>query len=159
MREVYDSDLEVQIVMSYANLGTLKSIQSSGQSRLTEDELKPIMMQFLHAVADIHSKNIIHRDIKPDNVLLKSSNKVEHNRKVCLADFGIACLATDDASTTQLCGTPGFLDPFMLNPPEVPETSLMTTTLRATLKTDIFGVGSVFFGLVAGKPLITGECI
>jgi len=44
----------------------------------------------------MHAKNIVHRDIKPDNVLLKSSKKVDLNRKVCLADFGIACLVQDD---------------------------------------------------------------
>jgi len=43
LREVYESDLDVHIVMSYANLGTFKNIQNPWQARLSEDELKSIM--------------------------------------------------------------------------------------------------------------------
>ena len=50
----------------------------------------------LLAVAGIHQRNIVHRDIKPENILLKSAPNVEGGRKVCLADFGIACLASDE---------------------------------------------------------------
>jgi serine/threonine protein kinase len=106
---------------------------------------------------EMHSKNIIHRDIKPDNVLIKSSKKVDLGRKVCLADFGIACLVDDEEQTSKLCGTPGFIDPFMLNIPEVMVPSM--PPIRATLKSDIFSVGSVFYGLLAGKPLIEGNDI
>lgn len=117
--EVYDSDLQVQIVMTYADLGTLKNIYIADQTPLPEDEVKPIMQQLLQGLADMHAKSIVHRDIKPENVLLKSSNNVEGGRKVCLADLGIACLITDERLTSQLCGTPGFIDPFLLNQPEL----------------------------------------
>lgn len=103
---------------------------------------------------EMHAKNIVHRDIKPDNVLIKSSKKVEFGRKVCLADFGIACLASDEEQTSKLCGTPGFIDPYMLNIPEYVDPSLQP--IRATVKSDIFSVGSVFYGLLAGRPLIEG---
>lgn len=109
----------------------------------------------LQAVADIHSKNIVHRDIKPENVLLKSSNKVDGGRKVCLADFGIACLITDETLSRQLCGTPGYIDPFILNPPEIPQEKGMQITLRS----DIFSVGSIFYWLITGKPLVKGDSI
>ena len=73
------------------------------------------MLQLLQAVASIHKKSIVHRDIKPENILLKSSSNESGGRKVCLADFGIACFATDDNLTSQVCGTPGFIDPYILN--------------------------------------------
>lgn len=63
----------------------------------------------------MHLKNIVHRDIKPDNILLKSSKKFPEGRKVCLADLGIACFMNDEARTRELSGTPGFIDPFLLN--------------------------------------------
>jgi serine/threonine protein kinase len=47
----------------------------------------------------MHSKYIVHRDLKPENILIKSSKKVKGGLKVCLADFGIACLISDDALT------------------------------------------------------------
>jgi serine/threonine protein kinase len=45
--EVYDSELQVQIVMTYADLGTLKNIYIADQTPLPEDEVKPIMQQLL----------------------------------------------------------------------------------------------------------------
>lgn len=110
----------------------------------------------MEAIADMHRKLIVHRDIKPDNILIKSSNKVRGGRKVCLADFGIACLITDESLTKQLCGTPGFIDPYILNPPPIENNNQNSygSPPLLTLKSDIFSIGSVFYGLVAGMPLI-----
>ena len=145
--------------MSYADLGTLKKyLMMIPEQKISEDDARPIIHQLLEAIADMHRKLIVHRDIKPDNILIKSSNKVRGGRKVCLADFGIACLITDESLTKQLCGTPGFIDPYILNPPIIDSNNPNPQSLL-TLKSDIFSIGSVFFGLVAGMPLIQGEDI
>ena len=107
----------------------------------------------------MHRKYIVHRDIKPENILIKTSDKVKGGRKVCLADFGIACLITDETLTRQLCGTPGFIDPFILNPPLPDLLNPAEPPPLITLKSDIFSIGSVFYGLVAGQPLIPGDDI
>jgi len=59
----------------------------------------------------MHRKQIIHRDIKPENILIIKSEKHKGGRRYCLADFGLACLATDDIHPKRICGTPGYIDP------------------------------------------------
>lgn len=105
-------------------------------------------------MAEAHKRGIIHRDIKPENILLKSSKKEEGGRKVCIADFGIGCLTSDEVHVRQLCGTPGFIDPYLLC---ALEQGSPGTRPSFTLKSDIFSVGSVFFGLVTGTPLVVGS--
>jgi serine/threonine protein kinase len=107
------------------------------------------MKQLLEAVSDMHDRQIVHRDIKPENILIKNSKKAKKGGpKALLADFGIACLIFDESLTKQLCGTPGYIDPYILNPP-VGCTNFCVSKMM-TLKSDIFSIGSVFFGMVAG---------
>ena len=58
----------------------------------------------------MHHRNILHRDIKSDNILILD----DQNLKVCLADFGFACKTTDTNKLKKVCGTPGYLDPAVL---------------------------------------------
>lgn len=55
-------------------------------------------------------KSIVHRDIKPDNILIKSiENSTEYEVKV--ADLGLAAFTINGESLTQKCGTPGYVAP------------------------------------------------
>lgn len=80
----------------------------------------------------MHRKNIIHRDIKPDNILLLDKAEL----KICISDLGLACLATDEFETTLKCGTPGYVAPDVLK------------GVPFTTKSDIFSIASFFFNLL-----------
>ena len=99
------------------------------------------MAQMILAVDLMHRKNIIHRDIKPDNILLMDRKDV----KICISDLGLACLSTDEGETSLKCGTPGYVGP------EVLKGASFTT------KSDIFSIGSFFFNLLTNTNLFHGK--
>ena len=76
--------------MRFAKHGTLMKFLED-QKRLKEESIRTIMEQLILAVDLIHRKNIIHRDIKPDNILLDDKD----NLLICISDLGLACWADD----------------------------------------------------------------
>ncbi len=81
------------------------------------------------AVHFAHSRGVLHRDIKPDNVL------VGHFGEVYLADWGIAC---SPGAVTRICGTPAYMAPEML------------TCEELSARTDVYLLGAVLFELLTG---------
>ena len=69
--------------MEYLEKGTLKSLINK-QGKLSERELKRVTAQLLVALDHLHRMEIVHCDIKPDNILVGSGNTVK------IADFGLA---------------------------------------------------------------------
>jgi serine/threonine protein kinase len=88
----------------------------------------------------MHRNDIIHRDIKPDNILLMD----RHNLKICITDLGFACKTDDYKEINLKCGTPGYVAPEVLcGHPFIP-------------KCDIFSIGSLFFNILTGRNLYQG---
>lgn len=94
------------IVMAYVACGSLADhVDASGPLPL--DEVRSIVRQLATALEFAHSRNVIHRDVKPGNVLFDDSGNVY------LADFGLAKLlgGADLTTSGALLGTPNYLAP------------------------------------------------
>ncbi|CAD8192605.1 unnamed protein product [Paramecium pentaurelia] len=100
---------------------------------LKEEKAILILIKVLKGLEYIHSKNILHRDIKPNNILLRS------NGEPVISDFGFADFYRLDGNYLFLkCGTNGYLAPEMI------------TTQNYNYKVDIYSLGVVFRQLLTG---------
>jgi serine/threonine protein kinase len=115
-------------------------------SRLRRGPLPPweacgIAAQLCRALSHAHAQRIVHRDVKPANIMLSSRGRVK------VGDFGVARLAegsTDGAAAT-IVGTPRYM---------APEQGRGRPTTPAT---DIYSVGVVLYEMLAGRPPFTGD--
>jgi serine/threonine protein kinase len=81
------------LVLEYMGGGSLKQLIDTSYI-VGEKEVAIVAYSVLHALQELHSKNVIHRDVKPGNILCKSTGEVK------LADFGIASKGSIDCRTT-----------------------------------------------------------
>ena len=106
--EVFETTKHVLIVMEYAGNGDLLHCVKN-RGRLTEDQAMPIFRQVVYGLAHIHSRNILHRDIKLDNILLDADGGV----KIC--DFGVSKIIDKAVVIYDQCGTPAYIAPEIIS--------------------------------------------
>ncbi|MFC0136909.1 serine/threonine protein kinase [Staphylococcus petrasii] len=141
--EVYDVDEEEEcffLIMEYIDGPTLSEyIHSHGP--LSIDTAINFIEQILQGVQQAHEKRIVHRDIKPQNIL------IDKNKTLKIFDFGIA-KALSETSMTQtnhVLGTVQYLSP---------EQAKGETTNETT---DIYSIGIVLYEMLIGHPPFSGE--
>ncbi|WP_417386496.1 protein kinase domain-containing protein [Gimesia sp.] len=125
------------LVMEYIPGETLQE-RLDGQGPLDLIDVLLIGKQIADGLVAAHEQQLIHRDIKPGNILLKSGV----NTHVKITDFGLARTA-DDASMTQsgtIAGTPLYM---------APEQALGQ---KLDQRADLFSLGSVLYQMVSGRP-------
>mmetsp|Transcript_20704 Transcript_20704/g.31873 ORF Transcript_20704/g.31873 Transcript_20704/m.31873 type:complete len:709 (-) Transcript_20704:168-2294(-) len=89
LEDLFESDDDIHVVMEYCSGGELfDAIQKKRRQSYTESQAACITSQMLSALSDLHTRGIIHRDVKPENILLL--NEDDSNIHVKLADFGVA---------------------------------------------------------------------
>ena len=123
------------LVMEYVEGRTLAQLVRD-DGALSPDEAAPLLRQAADALAAAHASGIVHRDVKPSNILVTAEGQVK------LSDFGIA-RAEADASLTQtglVTGSPAYLAP------EVASGQL------ATAAADVWSLGATTFHALSGRP-------
>ncbi|WP_047984928.1 Stk1 family PASTA domain-containing Ser/Thr kinase [Ornithinibacillus californiensis] len=140
---IYDVGEEEQIlymVMEYVDGMTLKEfIQRYGP--IDVPEAIEIMKQITAAIAHAHENGIVHRDIKPQNILIDTYGHVK------VTDFGIAVAlsATSLTQTNSILGSVHYLSPEQARGG------------MATKKSDIYSLGIVFFEMLTGRLPFSGQ--
>ncbi len=133
--DLVEDDDETWLVMEYVEGITLSAFVHR-DGALTPDEAAPLVRQAADALAAAHHAGIVHRDVKPSNMLVTPDGEVK------LTDFGIA-RAEADASLTRtglVTGSPAYL---------APEVASGSTATEAS---DVWSLGATLFHLLAGHP-------
>ncbi len=140
MYDVGDDDGKYFIVMEYIDGKTLKSLIKK-RGALTISEVIDIMLQLTSAVSCAHDSYIIHRDIKPQNVMILEDGRVK------IMDFGIAmALGSNELTqTNSVMGSVHYLPPEQAN------------GKGSTMKSDIYSLGILMFELLTGKLPFKGD--
>ncbi|XP_036448711.1 serine/threonine-protein kinase D3 isoform X1 [Colossoma macropomum] len=108
---MFETPERVFVVMEKLHGDMLEMILSSEKSRLPERITKFLVTQILVALRHLHFKNIVHCDLKPENVLLASA---EPFPQVKLCDFGFARIIGEKSFRRSVVGTPAYLAPEVL---------------------------------------------
>ena len=117
--------------------GALYANPRAGRGLASPQAVGHALHQILHALEAAHSRGIIHRDIKPDNVLLQAVAGDRYHVKVL--DFGLAKFVEEGNDTSLAIGTPGYMAPEQLR----------STGLGPW--TDLYAVGVMAFEMLTGR--------
>ncbi|XP_061890765.1 serine/threonine-protein kinase D1 isoform X1 [Entelurus aequoreus] len=108
---MFETPERVFVVMEKLHGDMLEMILSSEKGRLPERITKFLVTQILVALRHLHFKNIVHCDLKPENVLLASADPLP---QVKLCDFGFARIIGEKSFRRSVVGTPAYLAPEVL---------------------------------------------
>ena len=142
--KIYNSYLtnnSLYIVMEYAKGGELFSVIKEGG--LNEFQCKFYFMQIYSAIQYIHSKNVIHRDLKPNNILFLDEEKT----KLVLIDFGISGVSNGNNHDVIKAGTIRYMPPEMCD----------ENNFSSNVKIDMWALGIILYLLFYGKFPFDGK--
>ncbi len=133
----FSEDNQFYLVQEWVEGQPLSAV---AQDTWTEERVNKLVIDALKALAHVHRQNIIHRDIKPDNIILRKADQLP-----CLIDFGAVkevmstvLSASGSPKTSLVIGTPGFM------PPE-------QSAGRPTFASDIYSLSMTAIYLLTGR--------
>lgn len=132
------------IVMELASGPTL------GEQLVTTGSMAPgaalaVTRQVVEALSYAHGRGVVHRDIKPDNIILTNPDGIQ-NPGVKVADFGIAKILSESSTATHLVGTAHYLAPELISDNVVSPSA------------DVYALGVTLYQMVSGQlPFGTGD--
>uniref|UniRef100_A0A8C5LNC3 phosphorylase kinase n=1 Tax=Leptobrachium leishanense TaxID=445787 RepID=A0A8C5LNC3_9ANUR len=139
LKDSYESNTFFFLVFDLMKRGELFDYLTE-QVTLSEKETRKIMRALLEVVSRMHAENIVHRDLKPENILL------DDNMNIKLTDFGFSCQIPVGGRLKEICGTPGYLAP------EILQCSMDDTHTGYGKEVDMWSAGVIMYTLLAGSP-------
>lgn len=126
------------VVMEYVD-GVPLSVHAQPQTLLPLDTVLQIGFQCCMAMHHADQHGLVHRDLKPDNLLLSKSGEVK------ITDFGASCLQGNAGEASRMIGTPYYMSPELVAGGEV------------DARSDMFALGVVLYELLTGSRPFEGE--
>ncbi|XP_032870924.1 death-associated protein kinase 2 isoform X1 [Amblyraja radiata] len=141
LHDVYENKTDVVLILELVSGGELFDFLAQKES-LSEEEATAFIKQILDGVNYLHSKNIAHFDLKPENIMLLDKIPVPH---IKLIDFGLAHKIEDGVEFKNIFGTPEFVAPEIVNYEPL------------GLPADMWSIGVITYILLSGASPFLGE--
>jgi len=140
--EAFESHKQVFLIMEYVNGGSLHGyLKGKPNRQMAEIEAKYLWQQVVFGIHYLHQRNVTHRDIKLENILLD-----ETRTRVKLIDFGFSTCIPHDKKVKIFCGTPSYMAPEIVSKIEY-----------AGPPADIWALGVLLYALLCGRFPFKGQ--
>jgi WD40 repeat protein len=148
--EVGEHERQPYLVMRYIAGGPLSGHlqRFRGDSRATAG----LVVELARALDHAHQHGVLHRDLKPGNVLLEWRHGADGAPIPHITDFGLARLLDQESGITktgELLGTPSYMAPEQAGG----QSAAITTA------TDVYGLGAIFYAMLTGRPPFAGSAV
>ncbi|XP_043548834.1 serine/threonine-protein kinase 17B-like [Chiloscyllium plagiosum] len=143
LHEVYETTHEIILVLEYAAGGEVFNLCVADRDEaLSERDVIRLLRQTLEGVVFLHQNNIVHLDLKPQNILLTSSSPLGD---IKIVDFGLSRRVDNVGELREITGTPEYIAPEILNYDPI------------STETDMWSIGVLVYMLLTGKSPFQGE--
>ena len=144
--EVVETEKNVSIIMEYAAGGDLfeQVSEDNDSGKLVERNAKIQFYQIAHAIAFLHSKNICHRDLKLENILLAKSGPTS---RIKVTDFGLSKKWSSTSLLKTFVGTPTYMAPEVIRGAGQPSWDMVPYSC----KSDCWSLGVILYILLSGQ--------
>ncbi|KAM6980637.1 serine/threonine-protein kinase 33, partial [Aplochiton taeniatus] len=144
LEEVFETPKRMYLVTELCEGGELKELLQN-KKRFTEEETRHIIRSLAEAIVYLHKKDIVHRDLKLENILVKSYHHGDDKDVISIkvTDFGLSVKKGGVGSENMLkatCGTPIYMAPEVINAHEYSQ------------QCDVWSIGVIMYMLLCGEP-------
>merc|ERR1719421_334464 len=141
LHEVQTTERHVYLILEYCPGGDLMMVIKK-QGAQTEEQTRTYLVQLAHGLHHLRLRNLIHRDLKPQNLLLSAAGP---HGVLKIGDFGFARYMEQQDLAETLCGSPLYMAPEILR------------FHKYDAKADLWSVGAILFELLTSKPPYSGS--
>lgn len=145
-------DGSAYIVMELLSGETLAHRIASVHGKMPVGEVLSLGVQIASALAAAHEKGIVHRDVKPQNIMMVSDPQMPTGERIKLLDFGLAKVSREGAggllktSSNAVLGTPLYMSP-----------EQCAGAGKVDARTDVYSLGCVMYEMLSGSPVFRAE--
>ena len=146
LHEIFETSKRMFIVMECCDGGELiHYVQAQPEGRLNEEDARTVILRLSSAIAYLHDRDIVHRDLKLENILLSTEDPDDHlNIKV--TDFGLSEIKGKDSMMQTMCGTPIYMAPEVID------------NLGYSQQCDVWSIGIIMFYTISGNfPFVAND--
>ncbi|KAK1159115.1 serine/threonine-protein kinase 17A-like [Acipenser oxyrinchus oxyrinchus] len=143
LHEVYETTSEIILVLEYAAGGEIfNQCVADNDEAFTENDVIRLVRQILLGVAFLHRSNVVHLDLKPQNLLLTSVRPLGDIR---IVDFGLSRRVDNVREVREILGTPEYVAPEILNYEPI------------RIATDMWSIGVLAYVMLTGESPFLGD--